>query len=136
MAEITRITTPSLATQTPGNECQRTGIKAGEVLAPGDLVYLKAADGRLWKASGAAANAAAVVVGMVLIPAQVGEGTTYYFGVTVNYASGTLTPGALLYLSGTVAGGLADAASTGGTKPIAYVAQDGARIFLANDMWR
>lgn len=136
MAEITRITTPSLATQTPGNEQQRTGLKAGEVLAPGDLVYLKASDGRLWKATGAAANAAAVVVGMVLVPAQAGEGTTYYFGVTINYGNGTLTPGALLYLSGTVAGGLADAASTGGTKPIAYVAQDGARIVLAQDPWR
>src|SRR5690349_14395816 len=135
MAEITRITTPSLATQTPSNEHQRTGLRAGEVLVPGDLVYIKAADGRLWKATGAAANAAAVVVGMVLIPAQVGEGVTYYFGVSVNYGSG-LAKAALLYLSGTVAGGLADAASTGGTKPIAYVAEDGARIVLANDMWR
>jgi hypothetical protein len=40
--------------------------------------------------------------------------------VNFRYGAG-LTPGATLYLSGTVAGGLADAASTGGTAPIGFV---------------
>ena len=40
-----------------------------------------------------------------------------------------LTPGATLYLSGTTAGGLADAASTGGTGVIGFVV-DATRVRL------
>ncbi len=41
-----------------------------------------------------------------------------------------MNPGAQLYLSGTVAGGLADTASTGGTTPIAFVVDSDGRIML------
>lgn len=127
MAEITRGTV-SLATVEPGYEHQINGLVAGETLVKGDLVYIKAADGRAWKATGAAANAAAVVRGMVLMGAVAGDGVSIHRGVVVNYGTG-LSPNASYFLSGTVAGGLADAASTGGTAEIAY-AIDATRIYI------
>jgi hypothetical protein len=127
MAEITRGTV-SLATIEPGYEHQINGLVAGEALVKGDFVYIKAADGRVWKATGAAANAAAVTRGMVLSSAAVGDGVTIVQGVNVNYGT-ALSPNASYFLSGTVAGGLADAASTGGTVEIAY-AVDANRIHI------
>lgn len=127
MAEITRGTV-SLATVEPGYEHQLNGLLAGETLVKGDLVYIKAADGRVWKATGAAANAAAVVRGMVLMGAVAGDGVSIHRGIVVNYGT-ALTISAPLYLSGTVAGGLADAASTGGTVEIAYPI-DAVRVYI------
>lgn len=129
MADITRISRPSLATVLPGQEHQINGVLAGEALAVGDFVYLKASDKRVYKATGAAANEAARARGVVLQEAQVGDGVTILRGVTVNYGS-ALSPGAPLYLSAT-AGLLADAASTGGTTEIAYPV-DATRIFVKN----
>jgi hypothetical protein len=126
MAEITRGTV-SLATVQPGYEHQINSIVAGEALTAGDFVYIKS-DGKAWKATGAAANAAAAARGVVLLDAVAGDGVTVFHGVSLRYASG-LTPGASYFLSGTVAGGLADAASTGGTTEIAY-ATDTNRIFV------
>ena len=128
MAELTKGTV-SLATLEPGYEHQINGLVAGETLAKGDFVYIKS-DGKAWKATGAAANAAAVVRGIVLMPAVAGDGVTILRGVVVNYGT-SLTPNASYYLSGAVAGGLADAASTGGTTEIAY-AIDATRIFVRN----
>jgi hypothetical protein len=127
MAEITRGTV-SLATVEPGYEHQINGVLAGETLVKGDLVYLKDADGRAWKATGAAANEAARARGMVLTSAVAGDGVTIMRGIVVNYGT-ALGEGVPLYLSGTVAGGLADAASTGGTVEIAY-AVDTTRIYV------
>lgn len=129
MAEITRGTV-SLATVEPGYEHQINGVLAGEALVKGDLVYLKASDGRVWKASGAAANEAARARGMVLMSAVAGDGVSVHRGMVVNYSTG-LSAGVPLFLSGTVAGGLADAASTGGTTEIAY-AIDATRVFIRN----
>jgi hypothetical protein len=127
MAEITRGTV-SLATVEPGYEHQINGDLAGETLVRGDFVYIKQADGRIWKATGAAANEAARARGIVLTSAVAGDGVTVMRGVVVNYGTG-LGPGVPLFLSGTVAGGLADAASTGGTAEIAY-AVDATRIYI------
>lgn len=129
MAEITRGAV-SLATVEPGYEHQINGLVAGEAIVRGDVVYIKN-DGKVWKATGAAANAAAAARGVVLMAAAVGDGVTVLRGVSMNYSAGTLTPGASYFLSGTVAGGLADAASTGGTAEIAY-ALDAYRIFVKN----
>lgn len=126
MAEISKISSPSLSSLLPHG--QITGQTAGEALGAWDWVYLKS-DGKLYKATGAAASAPAQAVGLVPRACAAGEtGVTIYFGdVTVNYGSG-LAPGASVYLSGTVAGGIADAASTGGTRKLGVVMADGARI--------
>ncbi len=125
MAEISKSGTPSLSTTLPGPENMLSGLVAGEAIAAGDACYIKN-DGKVWKATGAAANAAARVRGFAAKAAAVGGAVTLLRDVNMHYGSG-LTPGADYYLSGSTAGGLADAASTGGTAPIAF-AVDATRI--------
>jgi hypothetical protein len=125
MAEIAKSGTPSLATALPGANDQIAGLLAGEAIAAGDACYITSG-GVAMRASGAAANAAANVRGIAADAAQSGEAVTLYRNVRFGYGSG-LTPGASYYLSGTVAGGLADAASTGGTTVIGF-AVDSTRI--------
>jgi len=125
MADVAKSGTPSMCTPVPPPNSRLSGLLAGEAIAAGDALYIKS-DGKLWKATGAANNAAAKVVGFAPQAASVGEACTAYFDVNFNYGSG-LTPGARYYLSGATAGALADAASTGGLTPIAY-AVDATRI--------
>jgi hypothetical protein len=106
---------------------QLSGLIAGEAIAAGDACYIKS-DGKVWLATGAAANAAAQVAGFAAKNYAVGQGVTLYFNVNFNYGA-SLTPGALYYLSGSTAGGLDTAASTGGTTWIAQ-AVDATRIFI------
>lgn len=127
MAEITKVT-PSLSSVLPPPPMRLTGLRAGEALGALDACYIKASDGLVYKSTGAAANAAAKVHGWAAQATPVGEAVTLLHDVNVGYGSG-LTPGATYYLSGTVAGGIADAASTGGTGPIAF-AIDANRIFV------
>jgi hypothetical protein len=127
MAEISKSGTPSLSSVLPNASANKlTGLLAGEDIAAGDACYIKAADGKVWRSTGAAANAAAKVRGWAGIAAKSGEAVTLVFEVNMRYGA-ALTPGADYFLSGTVAGGIADAASTGGTAPIAY-AIDATRI--------
>lgn len=129
MAEIAKSGTPSLAVTLPGPEHQISGLVAGEDLDAFDACYIKSDDGKVYKSTGAAANAAAKVRGYAAQDYKSGEsGVTLYFGVRVRYGT-SLTPGTNLYLSGTNAGGLADSASTGGTAPIGYVV-DATRVQL------
>ncbi len=117
MADITKVGTPSLCSVLPNASANKiSGLEAGEAIAAGDVCYIKS-DGKVWKATGAAANAAARVAGWALVAAAAGQGVTLLFEVNIEYGSG-LTPGALYYLSAN-AGLIADAASTGGTSPIA-----------------
>jgi hypothetical protein len=131
MAEIAKSGTPSLATRTPPPNSQlaqsdgKGGGVAGEAIAAGDACYIKS-DGLVWRATGAAANAAARVRGFAAAAAAVGEHVTLMNHVNFNYGA-SLVPGAGYYLSGTVAGGLADAPSTGGVNEIAF-ALDATRI--------
>jgi len=125
MADIAKSGTPSLATYLPPATAQTAGLLAGEDLAAGDACYIKS-DGKVWRSTGAAANPAAKVRGFAAMATKAGEAITLFFDVTFRYGSG-LTPGADYYLSGATAGALADAASTGGTGPIAY-ALDTTRI--------
>lgn len=127
MAEVTKVGNPSLASLLLPANHKHTGLYAGEALAAGDACYIKN-DGKVWRSTGAAANAAAVVDGYAGMPAGAGEACTLIFGCTIQYGSG-LTPGASLFLSGTVVGGLADAASTGGTVVIGRVV-DATRVYL------
>lgn len=131
MAEIAKSGTPSLSTALPGPENTIGGLLAGEAIAAGDACYIKN-DGKVWRATGAAANAAARVRGFAAREASSGEAVTLLRDVTFRYGAG-LTPGADVFLSGTVDGGLADAASTGGTDAIGFVV-DATRIRLVGNV--
>lgn len=123
MAAVTLTGTPSLATVVPCQAHQIPGLLAGEAIFAGALCYIKS-DGKVWLATGAAANAAAKVRGMAMQAAAVGESVTLYHGVRVRYGSG-MTPGADLFLS--TGGLIVDTATTGGTAPIGFVV-DATRI--------
>jgi hypothetical protein len=127
MAEINKSGTPSLSTVLPPASNKLNGV-AGEALAAGDACYVKASDGRVYRSSGAAANAAAKVRGFAAAPTGVGEAVTLLFGVNFRYGAG-LTPGADLYLSAATPGGLADAATTGGVAPVGFVV-DATRVHV------
>lgn len=126
MADVAKSGTPSLSTRLPcAGHNVGSGLTAGEAIAAGDACYIKS-DGKVWKATGASANAAAKVDGFAAMAAALGEAVTLFTDVTFRYGAG-LTPGARYYLSGATAGALADAASTGGTAPVAF-AIDATRI--------
>ena len=128
MAAISKVGTPSLSTAIPPTSCNISGFHAGEALAAGDACYIKTSDGLIYRSTGAALNAAAVVDGFVPADCPIGEATSLYFDVQFYYGA-ALSPGSYVYLSGTTAGGLDTAASTGGLTPIGRVI-DATRIRL------
>lgn len=120
MAEITKLSTASVSSMglVPGAQKTRATV-CGEAIAKADVLCLRS-DGKLYKSTGAAANASARCHGFAPTACDSGEVLTPVFNVTISgYAAG-MTPGAPLYVSGTNAGGLADAPSTGGLHPVAY----------------
>lgn len=125
MAAVSKSGTPSLSSVLPPQNCQLAGLVAGEAIAAGDACYVKS-DGKVWLATGAAANAAAKVRGFAAAAADSGAAVTLVWDVNFRYGA-SLTPGADLFLSAATAGALVDAASTGGTAPIGYVV-DATRI--------
>ena len=125
MAEIARVAA-SLSSTTPTPENKLSGCLAGATIADGDALYLNA-DGKLYPASGAALNANARVVGFAPKGASAGEPVSAYRNCRFNYGTG-MTPGSLVYLSATVAGGLSTTATTGGVTPLGFVMNDGKRI--------
>jgi hypothetical protein len=127
MAAVAKSGKPSICSVNPSQSNFIVGLAAGEVIAAGDLVYIKS-DGLVWLATGAAANAAAKPDGMALVAAAVGDAVSIVTEVNIRYGA-SLTPGARYYLSGTVPGGLDTATSTGGTTPVAK-AIDTTRIRL------
>jgi hypothetical protein len=128
MAAITKVGTPTLASAEVDPNHQTTGLTAGEALGAWDAVYIKQSDGKVYKSTGAAATAPAEVHGYASKAYVSGATyvTIYHGGMNVPYGSG-LTPGINVYLSGTTAGGLVDAASTGGTRKLGVVV-DATRI--------
>lgn len=115
MAEIAKATNmggwdssnPS-APQIAGNQI------AGEDIAPRDLVYKSATDGKWYRASGAAANAAAAHVRLAPIGTRAGRPIDVFQpGVRWKASNGGLTDGGLYYLSATVPGGITDTPTTG-----------------------
>lgn len=124
MATIAKTGQPSMCSVLPPQSQQTAGLKAGEAIAAGDACYIKS-DGKIWKSNGTAANAAAKVHGWAAEAAAVGEAVTLFFDVELHYGVG-LTPGTAYFLSAT-AGAIDDAATIGGTAPIAY-AIDATRI--------
>ena len=126
MADIAKSGTPSLASVLPPQNCQIAGLLTGEAIAAGDACYIKS-DGKIWRSIGTAANAAAKVHGFALEACASGEACTIMWDVNVRYGAG-LTPGTRYYV-GAAAGALADAATTGGTAPVAF-AVDATRIHV------
>lgn len=122
MAALSKSGTPSLATMTPGPEQQHDGLIAGEDITAGDACYIKS-DGLVWRSTGAAANAAAVVDGFCIKTTKSGRSVSLFHGVELAYGA-SLAPGTPYYLSGTTAGGLDTATSTGGTVVIARSIDD------------
>jgi len=121
MAAVAKSGTPSISTINPPNNTKLAGLLAGEAIAAGDLCYVKS-DGKVWKANGTSANAAARHAGVAATSAPVGEAVTLYHDVDFRYGA-SLTPGALVYLS-TTAGLLEDAATTGGANAAGYCVDD------------
>jgi hypothetical protein len=134
MAEIAKSGTPSLASVQPPQSQQIAGLRAGEALAAGDACRVNAADGLVYRSSGAAATAAANVHGYAAEACASGEAVTLFHDVTFRYGAG-LSPGTSYFLSGVTAGALADAASTGGTAPLGF-AVDATRIRLRQSVIR
>ena len=126
MAEVAKVQPVSYCSVTPPQSATINGLIAGSAIAAGDACYIATGTGLVHPATGAANNAAADVAGFAFTDASSGEAVTLVTEGNFRYAS-ALTISAKLYLSGTVAGGLADAASTGGLAPIA-VAIDATRI--------
>lgn len=129
MATLTRGTgadAPSLATTLHDPGPHQIHGRAAADLTVGDLVYLTST-GTLAKADGTAATAPALSVGMVPKSYKSGEKAVAYAGVEFKYGTG-LTIGARYYASAT-AGSLDDAATTGGTVPVA-IAVSATNIFV------
>jgi hypothetical protein len=124
MADLAKSGTPSYCSITPPQSDTIVGLLAAAAIAAGDACYIAA--GGVTKATGAAANAAARVVGFAFQSAAAGDPVTLVSSGNFNYGAG-MTPGTPFYLSAATAGALADAASTGGTRPVA-IALDATRI--------
>lgn len=128
MTLIAKSGTPSLASNHPTGGQVIAGLKAGSGgVAAGDVCYIDASTGTALPCDGTAADAKAVAHGIAAGDAQVGEAVTLYRDVAFHYGSG-LTPGDLYYV-GATAGRLDDAATTGGTLPVAF-AIDATRIMF------
>ena len=127
MAEIAKSGTPSLSTPLPDASHRISGLFSGDTIAAGDACYINSA-GAVMRATGAAANAAAKVRGWAAQAAASGESITLVFETAMRYGA-ALTPGTTYFLSGATAGGIADAASTGGTGQIAF-AIDATQIWV------
>lgn len=139
MANVAKTGTPTISTPAPTKESMLTGLLAGELLAGGDAVYIKTSDGKLWKATGAAATEPAEAIGLVCTPASAdeavtvglfGSGLCFGYGPTVGGVA--VAAGSVLFLG--TGGALADAATTGGTVGVAVVLGDG-RIMLRRPAW-
>lgn len=128
MSAVTKVSAPSLATKLPPDTCKIGPYPIGEDIAAGDACYLKS-DGKFWRSTAAAATAAAEVHGFAVEAALVAQrqSISLHTRVTLTYGSG-LTPGAYLYLSASVAGGLDTASSANQLAPIGLVMPDGARV--------
>lgn len=128
MAQVTLVGTPSLGTTLPPDTSKLPPLPAGEDLPAGAPCYI-ASDGKVYKSTAVAANAAAEVHGwtMEAVLASQRQTVSLHYNVNIPYGSG-LTPGAYLYLSSTVAGTLQTTAPTNQTKPIALVMPGGIKI--------
>lgn len=127
MAAITKIAAPSLASLEPQQGDTITGLVTGEAVTAFDACYIKS-DGKIWLATGAAADAAAFVRGYASRAAAAGQPVTLYRECRVEYGTG-LTPGTNVFLSAATPGALADALGAHAPNAVGYVV-DATRIQL------
>lgn len=129
MAAISRTSGGNtISTVVPPTTSRIPGHVAGEALEAGDIVYIKAADGRLYKAI-ATATEAARARGVAGEAASIGQPVTILRNISIGYSTG-LSPGIHVYLSGSSAGNLDDTADADAPNPVGFVLGDGKRIFF------
>lgn len=127
MAIVAKSGTPSLSSVVPEQaHVIGSGLRAGEAIAAGDLVYIAAA-GTVLRSNGTAAGVAAKVDGVAVKAAPTGEAIDVYRNIELRYGAG-MTPGQRLYAAAT-AGAIDNAATVGGTAPIGFVV-DATRVFI------
>lgn len=120
MAAITKVGDPTFSTVGVPPNCRLTGLVAGETLDQCDIVYIKGSDGKVYKATAAAANEASRAVGFAGEAASAGQPVTICRQGNVGYGSG-MTPGTQVFLSAATAGLVVDAASAHAAHPIGFV---------------
>jgi hypothetical protein len=125
MAAIARPADAGMDATTAMFAPQITGLVLGENVAQNDPLYIKASDGKVYKASGAAVAEAANFIGAAPRAGLAGQPITI-FGIGARFriaAAGTMTPGAKVFLGG-VAGGYDTAAQTGDATGIGRAVTD------------
>jgi predicted transcriptional regulator len=115
MADLT-ITATSVV---PASGATTSVGTAGEALTAGQAVYLKAADGRLWKAQCDSTDAEATVVGITLNGAAAGQPVSYQSAGTLNI--GGTTAKTTYYVLSATAGGIAPQADLVSTNRIVHI---------------
>ena len=129
MTLLTKRALVGVSTPNPAPNHRLSGaLFAGEALDTADACTLR--DGRVYRASGAAADGNARIFGWTAAPASAGEAVTLYDHVTIEYSTG-LSMGTLFYLSGDTPGGLDTDPSPGGAVPCA-VALDSTRVHVVS----
>lgn len=114
MADLT-VTATSVVNSTAQTS---VGI-AGETIGAGQPLYLKASDGRLWKAKSSGTAEEATVVGVALNGGAVGQAIAYAFAGNVNI--GATTVKTTTYVLSATAGGIAPQADLVGTNRIVRI---------------
>ena len=131
MTLLAKSGTPSLSSVLPPQtHVIGSGLKAGEAIAIGDLVYIKS-DKKFWLSNGTSDNAAAMADGIALNAAAAGDPVDAYYGVEIRYGAG-LTPGARYYVAAT-AGRLDTAPTTGGIAAVAMAIDDTRILFWGSN---
>ena len=127
MSEIIKTAAPYPMHQAPIDlDASRDSI-AGETLTWGDTCYI-GSDGLTYKCLGVSGAASDRARGQVLWACSVGQRTRFVPGVPWVYTSG-LTPGADVYLSATVHGGLATTPPYSRAPPMGYAYTESQIVF-------
>lgn len=126
MAAVTKSGLPAISTAAPPFNCRISELEAGETLGACDPCYIKASDGKVYKAVASAADEKRIVAGWAVKDAVAGQPITLVWDVRFG-DYGTLTVNALYFLSATVAGGLDTVTSANAGRPIAW-SPDGQRL--------
>jgi hypothetical protein len=130
MAAVTRSGIPSLADALVPASHKHT-FPAGAAIVAGDVCRISNSSGspRIVPSNGTVNDATALYDGVALVSQPTtGEPVTIAWGVKMRWGAG-LTPGARYYVH-TTAGGLNDAATTGGTAPVAMAVDDTTIFFF------
>lgn len=119
MASITKAATADVDMTMLLHARQIPDLVAGEDIPVCSPVYIKASDGKVYRANGTAATEPATVHGFVARNVKTNQAITVFKSMRVLWAATGLTPGSKVFL-GASAGGLDTAATTGGTAPIGH----------------